>query len=899
MPRHPRAPDPRHPQDLSPAPNARAAAMWRRYLHFWGPGTDADVDDELEFHRDMRVHDHLARGMTEAEARDAVQLRLGDLAAVRSECLAIDHRRHRRMNRAELFDALVQDVRFGVRTLLRQKGWAIVGILTLALGIGANTAVFSVVNDLLLHPLDYPHAERLAVVYQQPSVNTVHGVSVYLTPTTPTLRAWRAGNHSFEDLEGFSTADMVARVGGDHAAVLHTAAVQPGLAAFAGQRPLIGRYFENGDVESHAQVAVLSEALWRSRYGSADSVLGKPVSLDGKLYTIVGVMPAAFQLPSLLQDHTDLYLPLDVHNDNIGVSMIGRLRPGVAVATAARDLDSVSAHMPGAAKRPSYDAAVVPPGRIIRFRDSLMLLAAAVALVLIIACANVAHLLLARGQARRRELAIRAAIGAGRNRLFRQLVTESLVLAAAGGLVGIGVGWAGLRVLVSLRPASLSQLANAHMDATTLFVAMALAALTGVVFGLVGALQSIRLTSPDVLKVGAPTSAGRGHARLRSLLVVTEMALSTTLLVGAALLIRSVAHLQLTDPGFQPQGLYTLTAQLEATPDTTSALQWNFYDRLAERIRALPGVDGVTVATAAPPMRNFSIGVFEVEGQPAPPANATSFVNTLGARPGFFALMGMHFVQGATFTDTTEAGHQVIVNAGMARRYWPGASALGHRVRVGRGGQGDWLTIVGVVPDAATGGLAMDRTEPMLYRPPQSFFTPHLIARISAPATALPAMRQAVAQMNAWIPPVDIHSVSDAMAESIGGQRFTMLLLTVFTGLALLLAAVGLYGVMAYTVAQRTREIGVRMALGATSGDVARRVLKEGLILGLTGMGLGLVGAHWGVRLLSGMLAGVTAGDTLSYALAGAALLVTATVAIVVPMWRATRVDPVIAMRAE
>lgn len=898
MPRRPSPLDDR-PDDRRPAPNARAAAMWRRYLHFWGPRADADVDEELGYHLDMRVQDYVARGMTEAEARDAVARRFGNLPALRARLIDLDTRRNRRMTRATMLDALAQDVRFGIRAMLRQKGWTAVGILTLALGIGANTAVFSVVDNLLLHPLHYPHADRLAVVYQQPSVGAVHGVSVYLAPMTVTLRAWREGSHAFEDLEGFSTTDVVARIGRDPASVLHAAAVQPELAAFAGQRPLIGRYFDSTDVASHAQVTVLSEALWRSRYGAADRVLGKAISLDGKLYTVIGVMPAAFQLPSLLQDNTDLYLPLDTRDDNANVLVIGRLRPGVTVAAAARDLDSVSAHMPGAAQRPPYGATVVPPGRIIRFRDSLMLLSAAVALVLIIACANVAHLLLARGQARQRELAIRAAIGAGRGRLFRQMVTESLLLAGAGGLIGIAVGWAGLHAIVSLRPPSLSQLANAHMNGTTLLVALGLAALTGVVFGVVGALQSARLASPDVLRVGTPTSPGRGHGRLRSLLVVTEMALSTTLLVGAALLIRSVAHLQLTDPGFTPQGLYSLTAELAGTPDTTSALKWGFYDRVAERLRALPGISGATVATTAPPGRNFTIGTFEVDGQPAPSANTTSFINTLGVRPGYFALVGLRFVQGGPFTDTTQAGNQVIVNEGMARKYWPNASALGRRVRMANNGRGDWLTIVGVVRDAATGGLTMDRREPMLYRPPQSYFSPTLVVRVANAGPALPAIRRTVAEMDAAIPPVEIRSVTDAMAESISGQRFTTLLLTVFTGLALLLAAIGLYGVMAYSVAQRTREIGVRMALGATAGDVARRVLREGLLLGFAGMALGLVGAHWGVRLLAGMLSGVTAGDALSFVMAATALLVTAVMASVMPVWRATRVDPLIAMRSE
>ncbi|MGH7670576.1 MAG: ABC transporter permease, partial [Gemmatimonadaceae bacterium] len=494
------------------------------------------------------------------------------------------------MTLAQLFDALIQDVRFGVRAMARQKGWTIVGVLTLALGIGANTAVFSVVNDLLLHPLDYPNANRLAVVFMQPTAGSVSGVSVFITPTTRTLRAWQAGTHDFEHLEGFATRDMILRAGAGPATVVHGAIVQPSFAAFAGERPLLGRYFTDADVQAKAPVAVLSDGYWRSRYGSSRGVTGTSIALDGRDYTVIGVMPAAFHLPAILQSHSDVFLPLDIHDDNQGVMMIGRLRTGINYGQAARELDTISAHQAGAPSKVQFAAVVRAPSSMVSFHDSLLLLAGAVALVLIIACANVAHLLLARGAARQREMAIRAAIGAGRGRLVRQLLTETLVLAGAGGVVGLGIGWAMLRALVALRPASLSELSTAHMDGTTILVAAGLAVATGVVFGLAGASQSAQLASPAILKVGAPTSMGRAHDRLRSLLVVTEMALSTTLLVGAVLLIRSFAHLQLTDPGFQARGLYAVTANLSATADTSRARQWSFYDRLAQRVAAIPGV---------------------------------------------------------------------------------------------------------------------------------------------------------------------------------------------------------------------------------------------------------------------------------------------------------------------
>jgi putative ABC transport system permease protein len=886
------------PLEEAAPPGARAAAMWRRYLHFWGPRAEAEVDEELAFHVAMRVRDYVALGMGETEARAAVRARLGDLDAVRAACITVDTRRHRRMNRAQLLDEVVRDVTFGVRTLLRRKGWTAVFVLTLAIGIGANTAVFSVVDNLLLHPLGYPDAGRLALVFEQPTNAHVTGVSVFMVPTTPTLRAWRAGARAFEDLEGFATSDAVLRVGGGAASTVHTAAVQPSFARFSGARPLVGRFFTDEDVASRAPVALLGEALWRSRFGGADSAVGSSMMLGRSVVTIVGVMPETFQLPALLQDHSDLFLPLDVNDDDLGVSMIGRLRPGVTPGQAARELDTLSARMPGAAQRPEAVAVVTPPGRIVQFRGSLLLLSAAVVLVLIIACANVAHLLLARGAAREREMAIRAAIGAGRARLFRQAVTESLVLAALGCAAGLAVGWAGLRVLVGLRPASLSELSVAHIDAAALLLTVGLTVLTGVVFGVVGAAQAARLASPDALRVGGPAGGGPGHGRARSLLVVTEMALCTTLLVGAALLIRSVVRLQLADPGFDPHGLYAVSADLSATADSSGAQQWAFYDRLAERLGAVPGVTAVTVASTAPPGRSFLIGSLEVEGQTPPAPQETGYVNTTGVRPGFFALMGMRFLEGGPFTDTTAAAAQVIINEGMARRYWPRGSALGHRLRVAFRGHGDWLTVVGVVNDAATGGLLMERTEPMLYSSPRSYFGPTLLARVTAPTAVLPAARRIAQEMNPAVPPVRIDEVAASMTRSIGNQRFTMLLLALFAGIAVVLAAVGLYGVMAYAVAQRTQEIGIRIALGATAGGIARTVIGRGLALVAAGMAVGLVGAHWGTRLLASALTGVTTGDAASFVLAGIVLVLAALLACVTPMLRAVRVDPVVTMRS-
>ena len=892
-------------------PNARRAAAWRRYLRFWGPRAEADVDDELRFHIEMRVRDYMAHGMTENEARAATVRRLGDLATTRAECLTITTRRERRMTRAQLVDALAQDARFAFRTLGRQKGWAAVAILTLALGIGANTAVFSVVNSLLLHPLPYPDADRIAIVFQEPSQGNHTGMNVMVTPRPDVVRAWRQSSRSFEDIEGYTTTDMTLVPSRGDAASVHVASILPSFFSFAGQHPLVGRPFTPLDVTAGSHVAVLTEGIWRSRYGSDPGVLGRTISLDGALYTVVGVMPAAFALPRSMHSSTDVWLPLDLRDENIGLECIGRLRSGNSYVTAQRELDSITARAEAALSskgggtryveaRQSFHTKLVPPSQLVNFRQSLLLLTAAVALVLLIACANVAHLLLARAATRQRELAIRAALGAGTGRLVRQLLTESMVLATAGCVGGILLGWLGLRLLVGLRPESLSELATARLDGETLLVAIALAALTGLLFGLVGAVQSARSSTHESLKAGAlATSHARRQNRLRSLLVVSEIALSTTLLVGASLLVRSVVRLQTRDPGFAPTGLYGMKLVLSDKNYPTHAAKAAFYNELLARARTIGGLQAVTIAEGAPPMRNFMISALQVEGEPIPPDGASTFIPYNGVKPEYFRIMGIPLVAGTTFSDTTADSKQVLVNEGFARKYWPGKSAIGHQLRFVVDGKGDWLTIIGVVANAFTGGLTDDATTPMLYTLFRGDYQPWLIARVAPGANPIASVRSLVPAIDHRLPPPAITNIEDAMVQSVEAPRFTMLLLAAFTVLALVLAAVGLYGVLAYAVAQRTREIGIRMALGATREAVARTVVGQGARLAVLGIILGLAGSLWATKLIEKMLYGVPRSDPISFAAGALLLFTTAMAACLVPMRRAVAVDPLIAMRAD
>jgi predicted permease len=859
------------------------------------------VDDELAFHIEMRARDYIERGLSETDARAAATRRLGDLRTARAECIAITSRRERRMTRAQIVDAFVHDLRFAWRTLGRQKGWTAVAVITLALGIGANTAVFSVVNTLLLRPLPYPDANRIAIIYQEPTKGNSTGMQITVNPNPPLVRAWRAGAKSFESIEAYTQSDRAMQPPGGVTEIVHAANILPSFPAFAGQRPIRGRVFDEHEVKTRQRVALISEPFWRVRLGGDPEIIGKPITLERQPYTIVGVMPAGLRLPRLGADFTDVWLPLDINDNRLGLSVLGRLRPGTDRDAARRELDAIDVATSSAAEKlQDFRTKLTSPAELVRFRDSLVMLSAAVALVLLIACGNVTHLVLARTATRQRELAIRTALGANRLRLVRQLLTESLLLAAAGCVGGIVAGWAGLRVLVAIRPDNLPELEVARIDGYTMLVTAALAMATGLVVGLLGAWQAARTSAHDALKSGALTaSQSRRQRRLRSLVVTSEMAVSMVLLVGAMLLVRSMVHLQRIEPGFNAAGLYSIEIPMPSSAYPNAPARQTFLQQVAQRVRAMPGVQEVTVAAGAPPSRSFMIGALQIEGQPEPPLGTTAFIDYNGVETNYFHTMGIRIVEGSTITDTSAAASQVVVNQGLARKYWPGKSALGKRLRVVFNGQGTWGTIVGVAADAFTGGLTSEAADPMLYMGTQDRFSPVVILRAAPGSDPIPTVRSIITQLDATLAPPRVSDIESAMARSIAGPRFTMTLLVVFTGLALLLAAVGLYGVMAFSVAQRTREIGIRIALGATRRTVARSILWQGTAMALLGGAVGLIGARWGTKLLEHMLYGVEKTDAMSFVLGGVVLVATAMVACIVPMRRAIAVDPLTAIRSD
>ena len=912
----------------APAPEARRALTWRRYLRFWGPHAASDVDDELRFHLEMRERDYLVRGMSPIDARSAAVRRLGNLDTARTACIGIITRRERRMARAELLDVLWQDARFALRTLGRHKAWTAVAVLTLALGIGANTAMFSVVENVLWHSLPYPDADRLVFVLRMPKQDLGND-RVFTTPTTGVARAWRDGARSLVDITAYSTREVLLRArnatgagsqaGSDAgASVAHAGIVMDDFLRFVGGRPLVGRGFTRDEAHEHAHVAMISEAMWRGRFAGSPDVLGRSIAIDDSVYTVIGVMPETVRLPRTFgaPDGTDVWLPRDLSDDStFSPTLMARVHPGVTLKTAETLLDSIAARADRASEAAvtrtgaaasqaaplKYTTELLRPEQLVAIHDSLTLLTGAVSLVLLIACVNVAHLLLARAATREREMAVRAALGASRPRLLRQLTTESLVLAGAGCVAGIGVAWLAIDALEALRPASLVELADVRLDGTALVIAVAISVVTGIVFGVVGAVHGRRYSAHDALKGGARSvSHTARQRRTRSALVVSEMALSATLVVGAALLVRSLVHLQSTDPGFRPDGLYAVSIPMAKTTQEAMKERTQFVQELEERVRQISGVSDAVIADAAPPVQSFYEGAVQIEGHAPPPPGSTSFFSYNGTQPNYFRVMGLRLVQGTTFTDTSKAAGQVIVNEAMARKDWPGQSPIGRRLRiVNEDGSGDWRTVVGVVANARLAGMTSDPTEPMLFVATSEHFNPTLLVRTSGVAQPIAALRKIVLEGNRGMAQPEVRSVSDAMSASLSQPRFTMLLLAMFSVLALVLAAVGLYGVMAYAVEQRTREIGIRMALGASRREVARTVMRHGVSLALIGGVIGLLGAFWATRLLTKMLYGVAHTDAVSFGAGAVVLLGTAMLACLVPARRAVSIDPAIAMRAD
>ena len=858
---------------------------------------ESDVEEEILTHLSIRAERLAALGMSPQAARDEAIRRFGPLDESRRKMLEAAGHREEYMRRREAFIELRQDIAFAGRTLSRNKGWTAVAVLTLALGIGATTAVWSAASTLLVRPLSYPDAGRIVNVALLPTTGNATGVDVAVYPELPLTRAWRSAARSFEALEPYGSITTTLGLAGETEDVVVTR-ILPSFLSFAGEQPILGRAFTREEAAAEAPVALIGEGLWRTRFAGASSVLGQTLRVGNESLQIIGVMPATLKTPRIGARTTALWRPLDIAPDRGGFRVVGRLSPGVTPQAAARELDSIAVRA-GVYEQGGplpFRAVLTSPGESVSFGSSLTMLTGAVLLVLLVAAANVAHLLLARGLTRRREMAIRTALGASRGRLSRQMITETFVLSAAGCGLGALVGFAALAAVVKFGPPTLPELKAAHVDGFALTVVIVASMICALCFGAISAMVASMKQSAVVLRAGAVSAYSRFGERLRSCLVVTEMALSAMLLVGAALLIRTVTELQQTDLGFDPVNLHVVMPEADprAAPPVTRLTSVR---QLADAMRAIPGVEAVTVTDAMPSYRNFSIGTLEVESRPRPTDRTTSFIDVGSVTPTYFSTLGARLVLGRL--PMAGAAQEIVINESFARKQWKNDSPVGHRIRVFYEGEDNpWLTIVGVVADISSMGPVGERGAPFLYTPLTDSSRAGIVYRTDGREAS---QAQAMAVARKMFPGVRLrqHSAQSIIANSLAPSRFIMILMAGFTVLTLILAAVGLYGMMAYAVAQRTREIGIRMALGATRNVIARSVVGRGALLGIGGAALGLMLAVWATRVIEGSLYGVTRFDGPSFVVGGIGLVVVAVAASLVPMRRAVAVDPMTAIRGE
>ncbi|HJU89493.1 MAG TPA: ABC transporter permease [Gemmatimonadaceae bacterium] len=874
----------------------------------WRRGVHRDVEDEFAFHLAERARELEARGYSPAAARDEALRQFGDFDDALIYCRDIDARRERGAMRIEWMSEIRQDVSFAWRTLMRAPGFALVAILTLALGIGANTAIFSVVNGILLRPLPFHEPDRLVMVAQATAEHP------RTTNSPANVMDWRTMNASFSGMAAWLSSSRNLTARGLDAERLEAAEVQTELFEILGVRPLAGRGFRPEEAEFNAEkVVLLGEPIWRSRYGSDPRVVGTTMVLDGVAHTVVGIIPEKQAYPRGAQ----IWLPLRFDPEwlpksrgAIYLRTVARLKPGVSLQQADAEMKAIAGRLEREypESNAKYTAVVIPMHEWIvgDLRKPLLVLLGAVGLVLLIACTNVSNLMLVRASGRETEIAVRTALGAGRGRLVRQLVTESAVLSIIGGLAGVLLAVWGVRALVRIAPEDIPRLDAVRVDPTVLFFATLAALLTGVVFGLIPALHAARPDIGSALKEGARGSGARpASRRLRNTLVVSEIALAVMLLAGAGLLIRSFRELVQVDPGFRAENVMTFTLSLPEEKYEELSSQSLFIDQLVERLRAVPGVKA-TAASIGLPLTGFSFSFsFEIAGKPKPPDGEEPSAQVRLVTPDYFRTMEIPTIRGRTFTPADRWGSQQVLVAteSAARRFFPGEDPIGKRITFGWGRDSLRLggEIVGIIGDVRQSELSKAAL-PEIYAPfaqwPVDFIS--VVMRTTGePNAVVNGARNALRELDADLPMYNVRTLEAVVSESVARPRFYMLLLTSFAAVALLLSAIGIYGVIAYLVSMRTRELGIRIALGASNGDVLRLVLREGVVMASAGLVVGTIGALALSRLLSGLLFGVAPTDPLTFALVAATLAAVALAASFIPARRASRLDPLVAIRAE
>ena len=812
-------------------------------------------------------------------------------------------------------DTFGQDLRFGARSLRRNPGFAAIAALTLALGFGATAAIFSVVNAVLLRPLPWRDADRAVMIWSR---------------WTAFDKTWVAEGEVLDYRRRATTLTEVAAWGDAQVNLTGTGEPERVAAGFVtantfstlGVAPILGRTFTaHEDVPNGPNLVVLGHALWSRRYASDPALLGQAITINGRPYTVLGVLPPGFVLPTDFEnpEPTQLWIPLrmdpaSTDHGNHGLYAAARLAPGATVAQAAEELHGIAQAMTREGFYPQqmqFDAVVLSLADEVLgpVRRAILLLFGAVGFLLLIACANVANLLLARAEARQREIAVRTALGAGARRIVRQLLTESLVLTSISAPAGLAIAFGIVRFLAWWNPADIPRVSTVTVDARVLLFTAGVALLTTIVFSLAPALRAARADLTEALKEGSQTaSTGIGRQRFRNFLVVAEMALAVVLLVGAALMLRSLWALQRVELGFDPSNVLTMRISLPETGYPSPEQVVVFYQRLLERVRQLPGVRSAGAVRALPLGSTIGDSGLRIDGYVPPPGT-----NAKGdwqiVTDGYFEAMGEHIVRGRGITaaDTTDSMLVAVVNEELARRYWPGRDPIGGRMRLGGNAERPWVTVVGVVADVRHNGI----TEVVK----EKFYIPHtqwhrstgnpiramtlVVKSASSPQSLAPSVRAEIRSLDAALPVANVRTMAEVVNATLSRPRFAGLLLGAFAGLALVLSAIGIYGVLSYVVTRRVREIGIRLAIGAPRAQVLGLVLRSALGLALSGIVAGLILSAWAARLMTEMLHGVTAWDPLTFLIIGALLATVALLASLVPAVRATRIDPLVALKAE
>ncbi|HEY9281941.1 MAG TPA: ABC transporter permease [Pyrinomonadaceae bacterium] len=859
-----------------------------------------EIDEEAQFHIDMRAEEYVRRGLTPEAARREAERRFGRLTRIKEMGYEV--------RGGGLVETLWQDLRYGARMLLKAPVFTSIAVITLALGIGANTAIFSVVNAVLLRPFPYENPERLLII--QESVSGGAGIS----PSYLNFADWHAQNTACSSMAAVRMNESFNFTGAGEPERLQGRIVSAGFFSTLGIKPLPGRDFlAEEDRPGATPAVILSHGFWQRRFGADPGIVGKQLTLNNQSFTVVGVTPANFQFGP----EADVTVPMGLQAERFrlrgrdpGVGVVARLRPGVSQQQAETELNLFAARLERQYPESNTGRRVLltplHESFVGNVRQPLLILLGAVGLVLLIACANVANLLLVRASARRKEMAVRVALGAGRVRVVRQLLTESVLLAALGGALGVLLAFWGTSLIISQVPDGIPRLHEAEVDAPVLVFTLAVSLLTGLLFGLAPALQASRPNLTEGLKEGERGSSGRGQ-RLRGALVVCEVALTLALLAGAGLLIQSFRRVLQADPGFNARNLLTMQLSVNNADGHQVA---NFFEQLQREVRSLPGVRSVAVSNGLP-LGGANQPSFIVEGRPRPEPGKEPAGIRYTVSPDYFGTLGIELLKGRVFAaqDTPDTQPVVIIDEVLARQYFPDEDPLGKRLAQALPNAPS-LEIVGVVRHVehdSLDGQAPARAQFYLNfhqipaeRLPTQVRRINLLVRTEVdPSSLAPAVRGQVAALNKDQAVFNVRTMEQIVAQSVAPRRFSMLLLTVFAAVALVLAGVGIYGMMSYSVAQRTREIGVRMALGAKVSDVLKLVIGQGMKLVLFGLALGLVASVALTRTIKGLLFGVSANDPATYAVIAVLLALVALLACFVPARRATRVDPMIALRGE